>query len=156
MIYFIYALTSVFFIGLDQWTKYLTVKHIPLGETKEALSPIFSFTYVKNTGAAWSILQGRTFFFFVTTLIAVGFVLYFLIRYGKKNYFFGFSLALVLAGALGNFIDRMRLKFVVDMIQLDFIDFPIFNVADMCLVIGVALIFIFILKTDDDFFKGGR
>ncbi len=92
----------------------------------------------------------------MTTLIAVGFVLYFLIRYGKKNYFFGFSLALVLAGALGNFIDRMRLKFVVDMIQLDFIDFPIFNVADMCLVIGVALIFIFILKTDDDFFKGGR
>ncbi len=88
MIYFIYALTSVFFIGLDQWTKYLTVKHIPLGETKEALSPIFSFTYVKNTGAAWSILQGRTFFFFVTTLIAVGFVLYFLIRYGKKNYVF--------------------------------------------------------------------
>ena len=83
----------------------------------------------------------------------IGLVWYY-IRQIKGSLWTLFSLSLMMAGALGNFIDRVRLGYVVDMFHLDFINFPIFNVADMCLSVGVGLLFICILKEEYDGNKG--
>lgn len=149
----IYIITMGILLALDQWTKWLTVHTLSLGEVKEVWPPFFSVTYLQNKGAAWSILQGKLVFFTIVTILACIVILYFFFKYSKKSKWFSFSLIFILAGALGNFIDRITQGFVVDMIQLDFIDFPIFNIADMCLVCGVFSMAIFILKVDDHFFK---
>nr|WP_209591838.1 signal peptidase II [Enterococcus rivorum] len=151
----IYLIISVVLIGLDQWVKYLTVANIPLGETKDFIPGFLSFTYIRNTGAAWSLLEGKMCFFYIITSVVVLGILYVLIKTPPTSKWFGFGLSLVLAGAVGNFIDRLRLGFVVDMFQTDFMNFPIFNVADMSLVIGVICIFIY-LVLDEKAAKDGK
>lgn len=151
----VYFILSGLLVGIDQWTKFLTVNHIALGESQNFIPNLVSFTHLQNSGAAWSVLEGKMLFFALVTLLAVVAIVYSLLRWGKKSRWFSIGLSLILAGAIGNFIDRMRLGYVVDMIRVDFIDFPIFNFADMCLVIGVVITFIFILKADDAFFSGG-
>lgn len=141
----VYFIISLVLIGIDQWIKYWTVTNISLHETMEFIPSILSLTYIRNTGAAWSILEGRMGFFFVVTMIAVVVVTYLLIKYRAEHWLFTIGLSFVLAGALGNFIDRMRLGYVVDMFQTEFMNFPIFNVADVSLFIGVAFIFIYTL-----------
>ena len=138
-----YFLLSFLIVGLDQWVKSAIVSAIPLGESHPVLTNVFSLTYLQNTGAAWSIFEGKLAFFTVITVVAVAAILNFMVknRGGHVLLMVGFSL--ILPGALGNFIDRIRLGYVVDMFQLDFIQFPIFNVADMSLCIGVACLFIY-------------
>lgn len=141
----VYLIISAVIIGIDQFVKYWVVATIPLGATKEFMPNLLSLTYIRNTGAAWSLLEGKMWFFYIVTVIAVVAVLYMLVKNLHGSKWFTIGLSLVLAGALGNFIDRLRLGFVVDMFQTEFISFPIFNVADMSLVIGVACIFIYII-----------
>ncbi|KAF1296103.1 signal peptidase II [Enterococcus sp. JM4C] len=142
---FVYLLLSAAIVGIDQWVKFWTVSNFELGESQSVIPSILSLTHIRNTGAAWSLLEGKMWFFAIVTTIAVIVVLYLLIKNLKGSKWFTIGLSLVLAGALGNFIDRMRLGYVVDMFQTDFMNFPIFNVADMSLVIGVACIFIYII-----------
>jgi len=141
----IFFLFSAIIIGIDQWVKYWIVTNLEFGEIQTMVDHFLSLTYVKNTGAAWSILEGKTSFFVVVTLIAVVVVSYLMVHYRNESKFLTIGLALVLAGAIGNFIDRIRLGYVVDMIQVDFIQFPVFNIADSSLVVGVILIFIYTL-----------
>ena len=141
----IYLIISALIVGVDQWVKYLTVSNLSLGETKEFVSGIFSFTYIRNTGAAWSLLEGKMWFFYSITIIIVAIVIYVLAKNIHGSKWFVSGLTLVLAGAIGNFVDRLRLGYVVDMFQTDFINFPIFNVADVSLVIGVICIFIYLI-----------
>ncbi|WP_430609114.1 signal peptidase II [Enterococcus sp. DIV0876] len=145
----LFFLLSAIVIGLDQWLKIWIVANYQLGETHSMIDGIFSLTYLQNTGAAWSILEGKMVFFAIITVIAVAVVVYLMFRYRKSSLWFRFGLAFVLAGAIGNFIDRMQHGYVVDMFQLDFINFPIFNIADMSLVFGVILIFIYALVDDE-------
>lgn len=144
----IFFLLSALVVGFDQWFKFWVVTNLSLGQTQEMIEHFFSLTYVQNTGAAWSILEGKTTFFTVITVIAVIVVTYLMIRYRNDSKFLTLGLSLVLAGAIGNFIDRIRLGYVVDMVQLDFMQFPIFNIADASLVLGVALIFIYTIFED--------
>lgn len=141
----IYLVISAVIVGLDQWTKYLTVENIQLGETKEFISGFLSFTYIRNTGGAWSILEGKMMFFYIMTVAVVAVLLYLLVKNSKGSKWFTIGLSLILAGALGNFIDRLRLGYVVDMLKTEFITFPIFNIADMALVIGVGCVFIYLI-----------
>jgi signal peptidase II len=141
----VYLVISALLIALDQWVKYLTVANIQLGETKEFLPGFLSFTNIRNTGAAWSLLEGKMWFFYIITVIVVAVVLYILVKNIHGSKWFTIGLSLILAGAIGNFIDRLRLGYVVDMFQTEFINFPIFNVADTVLVIGVACIFIYLI-----------
>lgn len=154
--FLIYLAISAVLVAIDQWTKYLVVQNITIGGTKELWPGVVSLTHLQNSGAAWSLLEGKMIFFAIVTTIALVAMIYFLVIYGKNSIWFSLGLSLMIAGALGNFIDRMRLGYVVDMIRLDFFNFPIFNVADMCLTVGVAVVFIFILRIDDDFFKRGK
>lgn len=139
-----YALAAVILV-IDQITKYVVVNNIDLYEVKEVIPGILSWMYIRNTGAAWSILEGQMWFFYIITFAVVIAVIYIMQKCAKDNWLFSLGLSLILAGALGNFIDRLRLGYVVDMIRLDFMNFPIFNVADMSLSIGVAVIILYVL-----------
>lgn len=145
----IYALICIVIVGVDQFSKFEVVRTIPLGGEAPFIPHILSFTHIRNSGAAWSILEGKRWFFAVITVIAIVGVLYLFREYRGKSRVLSCGLSLILAGALGNLIDRVRQGYVVDMIRLDFINFPIFNIADMSLVIGVALTFIALWKLED-------
>lgn len=151
----VYFLISALLVGLDQWSKYLTVQNISLGETKEFIPGFLSLTHLRNTGAAWSLLEGKMIFFYVITVIVSVVIIYLLIKNYKKNIWYSVGLSFVLAGAIGNFIDRVRLGYVVDMLQTDFMNFPIFNVADSTLVVGVICIFIYLIL-DEKAAKEGK
>jgi len=138
-----YLIFTAVLVIIDQITKYLTVENIALNEVVEFIPNIVSFTYIRNTGAAFSILEGQMWFFYIVTIIVVAFLLYYMYTEAGEDKILGFILATVLAGALGNFIDRLLHQYVIDMIQLEFIDFAIFNVADSLLTVGVILLFIY-------------
>jgi len=129
-------------IAIDQFTKYLTVAHLQVGQVIDFLPGVMSLTHLQNFGAAWSMFEGQMLFFIIVTTVVVVVAFYFLLKYMKSSKLMAISLSLVIAGGIGNLIDRVRQGFVTDMFHLDFISFPIFNVADISLVIGVALIFI--------------
>lgn len=141
--FIIYLVISSAIVAIDQLVKWGIVQNLALGESQSVIDQVFSLTYIKNTGAAWSILEGRMIFFYIITLIAVIGCLIMLYKNLQGSKFLTYGLTFIIAGALGNFIDRLRLGYVVDMFQTDFINFPIFNVADMALCIGVALVFIY-------------
>ena len=141
-------------IVFDQVVKIAIAKNIRLSEQKPVIRGILSLTHLQNNGAAWSILQNQQWFFKIVTIVVMIGLVWYYIRQIKGSLWTLFSLYLMMAGALGNFIDRVRLGYVVDMFHLDFINFPIFNVADMCLSVGVGLLFICILKEEYDGNKG--
>lgn len=143
-----YLIFTIVLVAIDQLTKYLTVQNIPLGEVVEVIPGIVSFTYIRNSGAAFSILEGQMWFFYIITILVVGFLLYYMYTETKDNKILGFILAVILAGALGNFIDRLLYQYVIDMIKLEFIDFAIFNVADSYLTVGVILLIIYTFFED--------
>lgn len=140
---FLYFILTTILVTIDQITKYLTVQNIGLYEIKEIIPNFLSFTYIQNSGAAWSLLEGKMWFFYIITIIVISFLLYYLYTEGRKDKILGIILSIVLAGTIGNFIDRLIFQYVVDMIRLEFINFPIFNVADMLLTVGVAALLIY-------------
>lgn len=141
----IYYVLALILIGIDQLSKWLIVQNFDLYGEKEIIPGLFSLFYIQNQGAAWGIFEGRMFFFFIITIGVVGYLIYSFHKYKIESRLAGWSFSFILAGALGNFIDRMLNGYVVDMLRLDFINFPIFNVADVCLTFGVILMMIHIL-----------
>lgn len=136
-------------IVLDQIVKMAIVKNLRLSEQKSVINGILSLTHLRNNGAAWSILEGHQWFFVLTTVIVLAVAIWFWLKNLSKNWY-AIGLTLIISGALGNFIDRVRQGYVVDMFQLDFINFPIFNVADILLSIGFVVLFIGILIEKDE------
>lgn len=145
---FLSLLIIVFGIILDQWLKNWTVATIPKYGVRSFIPKIMNLTYFTNSGAAWSMFEGEQWLFLTLTPIVMIIALYFLIKKSKQNWYF-FGLSLIISGALGNFIDRIRQGYVVDMFQLDFINFPIFNVADSLLTVGFVCLFIAVLVDKD-------
>ncbi|GAA3253880.1 Lipoprotein signal peptidase [Lactococcus lactis subsp. lactis] len=131
-------------IVTDQIFKNWIVANIQLGDTEKIWPNVLSLTYIKNDGAAWSSFSGQQWFFLVLTPIVLVVALWFLWKKMAQNWYF-IGLTLIIAGALGNFIDRIRQGFVVDMFQTEFINFPIFNIADILLSVGFVFLFIAIL-----------
>lgn len=129
-------------VALDQITKYAIEAQLSLGQSIEIIKGFFSLTYARNTGAAWSILTGQMTFFYIISVIALVVMTYFLLKTDKKENLQRIALALLIAGTLGNFIDRLMFQYVRDF--LDFIiigyDFPIFNVADISLNVAIGLL----------------
>ncbi|MBX9075166.1 signal peptidase II [Streptococcus anginosus] len=138
----------VVLIALDQWVKFKIVKNIQLGEVKPFIPKILSLTYLRNTGAAFSILENQQWLFAVITLVVIGAAIWYLSKHIKDSVWLLSALSLIIAGGIGNFIDRMHQGFVVDMFQLDFINFAIFNVADSYLTIGVLVLIVMMLKEE--------
>lgn len=130
---------------LDMLTKGLTEALIPLGGSVTVIEGVLNFTYVRNSGAAFSILAGQTWFFITTGAIASIIMVAFLWKNKFKSKVLQIGVSLMLAGTLGNLYDRIAFGEVRDMVELKFVNFAIFNLADMALCIGVALVIIFII-----------
>ena len=143
-------LAAVILILLDQLSKQWIVNHIPLNAIRKCVPGIFSLTYLRNYGAAFSILQNQQWFFTVITLAVVGAACYYFIKNINGNFWFLFGLLLIISGGIGNFIDRLRLGYVVDMVHLDFMNFAIFNLADSYLTVGVMILFIALWKEEEN------
>ena len=135
-------------ILLDQAVKGYVVKEIPLGGMRRFIPKVVSLTYLKNSGAAFSMLENQQWFFAIITLIAMGAAFVYLYRHIKGSIWLLLGLTLIISGGIGNFIDRVRQGFVVDMFHLDFMNFAIFNVADIYLSIGVGLLLIYLLREE--------
>lgn len=142
---FSYLILTTILVVIDQLTKYLTVQNIGLHEIIEIIPNVVSLTHIRNTGAAFSILEGQMLFFYIVTLAVIIFLIYYMHTEAQNNKILGLLLAIVLAGTIGNFIDRLLYQYVIDMIKLEFVDFAIFNVADSYLSVGVVLLFIYTL-----------
>jgi signal peptidase II len=132
-------------IIIDQMSKYFVVKYLkPIGSFP-IINNIFHFTYVENRGAAFGILQNRTLFFIIMTVIVGTILIYSIVKIPGST-FYKFTLSMILGGAIGNLIDRVRLGYVVDFIDFKF--FPaVFNLADSMIVVGAFLLcYILIFK----------
>jgi len=138
-----YEILTLFgILVLDQITKIWIETTMYLGESIEVIKDFFYITFVQNTGAAWSILEGQMWFFYVITAVALGAMFYFFKDTKENEWWLRLALILLIAGTLGNFIDRLTLQYVRDF--LDFVifgyDFPVFNVADISLCVGVGMV----------------
>ena len=148
----------VIFVGAvvlaDQFTKALVVANIPLGGHVAFLPGFLDFTYVRNTGAAFSSFEGMQWLF---ALIFLVFTLGIFYEYFRKRMPFSnferWMIAAIYAGDLGNMIDRLRLGYVVDMIETQFMEFPVFNVADCFITCGCIALFISLGFFNKEFWK---
>lgn len=149
------TLIGLFILGLDQFTKYLVVRFMEEGESIPVLGKYLELTSHRNSGAAWGMFQDQMIFFYVVTVVVVAILVYVYIKEAKGNFLLQLAIVMLMAGSLGNFIDRILFQEVVDFIDvlIVFYDFPIFNVADSALTIGVILMlleFFFTGKGDKD------
>ena len=149
MLLFVAAATAA-----DQLTKYLVLQTIPLHTQVEAIPGLFHLTYVQNTGAAFSSFQGMQWLF---ALIFAVFTVAIIWEFSKKRLpfttFERWLIAAIYAGGLGNMIDRLRFGYVVDMIEVEFIRFPVFNVADCFITCGGILLLAHLILFNREFWK---
>ncbi|BCG60219.1 signal peptidase II [Paenibacillus sp. URB8-2] len=138
----VYYLIALIMFLIDQGTKYLISSRLQLDEQIPVIGNFFLITSHRNRGAAFSILQNQRWFLILVTVVVVVGIVWYLNKVRKTRRLLPLALALVLGGAVGNFLDRLLTGEVVDFLQFNFgsYTFPIFNVADSCIVVGVALI----------------
>ena len=141
----LYLVISLLVVVADQWLKNYIVTNFKIGDEKTIIPGILSFTYLQNDGAAWNIFSGQMILFYLISIAAIVVVVYYLFNPKYKNWLFDTGLALVFGGIVGNFIDRLHLKYVIDMLQLDFVQFNIFNIADSAITVGIVLVFIYLI-----------
>lgn len=137
-----YYLTAILILIVDQWTKWLVVKNMKLAETIPVIDGFFFITSHRNRGAAFGILQEQQWLFISITFVVIAIILYYLWQLKNERPWTSISFALILGGAIGNLIDRIRTGEVVDFFHFQFgsYQYPIFNVADSAIVVGVAIL----------------
>lgn len=142
------VVVTLLILAIDQLTKYLIAAKMTIGDSYTVIPHFLNITSHRNNGAAWGILSGKMGFFVIITLIILAILIIFYIKEAKGNLFMQIALSLLFAGAIGNFIDRLLHGEVVDFIDTNIFgyDFPIFNVADSSLTVGVIFIIIALLK----------
>lgn len=140
-------ITLIILIG-DQLTKFIIRTQMTLGESFAVVPKFLYITSHRNNGAAWGILSGKMTFFYIITIIVLIALIVFYIKEAKNNMLMQIAISLLFSGALDNFIDRVSSGEVVDFIDTVIFgyDFPIFNIADASLTIGVVLLIIVLLK----------
>lgn len=152
-----YALFIAAVVAADQIAKYLTVANIELFADVPFIPGLLQLTYVQNTGAAFSSFQGQQWLFAVMFVIFTGLILW---EFYKKPMHFTklerWCIAAVYAGGLGNMIDRVRLGYVVDMIETTFMEFPVFNVADCFITCGCILLMAHLFLFNKEFWKDDK
>ena len=132
----------------DQLSKLMVVRYLNLNEAINFIPGLLGFRHLRNNGAAFSLLQNQQALFALITIVVLSIAVYYLWKERESKTVFPWALSLVIAGGLGNFIDRLRWGYVVDMLETRFMDFPIFNIADSYLSIGVFLLFIYLIKEE--------
>lgn len=142
-----YYVLALIVIITDQISKWFIVKEMEQSESIVVIKNFFSITSHRNKGAAWGILENQMMFFYIITLVVVIGIIYYMQKYAKENALLATSLGLLLGGALGNFIDRLFRNEVVDFLDFKIINYnyPIFNIADSALFIGVVILIIYVI-----------
>ena len=148
------ALFAAGIVAVDQYTKFLTVANIPLHGHVDFMPGFLGFSYVQNTGAAWSSFEGMIWLFALVFLVLTVALIW---EFSKKRLAFTnlerWCIVAIYGGGLGNMIDRLRLGFVVDMIETEFMNFPVFNVADCCITCGCILLLVHLFLFNKEFWK---
>ena len=140
MIYAVFAFLATALLVLDQWLKAWITANLPLGESLPFLPGIVELLTVHNYGAAWSSFSGQRVLLLGVTVLIVGAVLFVLVRRIVRHPLGVAACSLVVSGGIGNMIDRFRVGYVVDMFHFEFWpSYPVFNVADICVVCGAVL-----------------
>ncbi len=159
-VYGIVGVVILFFV--DKYTKIWAINNIKDKEPINIIDGVFELSYVENKGAAWGMFEGATLFFALITIIVLVAVIWIFISLGnsKKDKVFKVALVVFTAGVLGNFYERMLYKKVVDMLHFYLIEYPVFNVADVFIVVSsilIAVLLIFFYKDNElKFLKFGR
>ena len=157
MQFLFFSIFAALIVVADQITKYLTVALIPLYGRVDFIPGLLSFTYVQNTGAAWSMFEGMQWMFALIFLVLTAAVLY---EYFKSplpfSTFERWCIAAIYGGGLGNMIDRVRLGYVIDMIKTDFMVFPVFNVAECFITCGCFAMIFSLLFINKAFWKDDK
>ena len=152
-----YALFVAGIVAADQITKFLTVANIPLYADVPFLPGVLQLTYVQNTGAAFSSFEGQQWLFALVFLVFTGLIL---LEYYKKpmgfTTFERWCIAAIYGGGLGNMVDRLRMGYVVDMIETTFMEFPVFNVADCFITCGCILLLVHLFLFNREFWKDDK
>lgn len=146
---FLSLFNILFSLGLDQWTKWAIVQAIPLYEKLIVIPHFFSLTYVRNYGAGFSIMEGYgVFFFSIVTVLALIAILYYFLTCNDRR--IQICLSFVSAGALGNWVDRIRFGYVRDFFSFRLFGqgFPVFNIADICITMGFFCIILILIGDD--------
>lgn len=148
------AITAILLVVLDQTTKYLAVIHLKDQPPYVILQNIFQLEYLENRGAAFGLFQNKRIFFYLSVILISVIVVWFYSRVPMDRKYMPLRICAVLliAGAYGNFIDRVRLNYVIDFFYFKLIDFPIFNVADIYVTVSsflIILLIFFYYKEDD-------
>lgn len=141
-----YLILSLILIGIDQLTKYWAQTKLQGKQCIDVIEGVFSFTYARNTGAAFGMLQGKKIFLLVLTVVVLAVAVWYLIRKKVTDSVVLTASAAVFAGAVGNLIDRIRLSYVIDFLEIRFFSFPVFNVADCCVVLGMIVLVICVFR----------
>lgn len=144
----IYIILGIVLVTADQLTKFWARGALSHGAAEPFLPNIMDFVYVENRGAAFGILQDTRFLLIAVTAAVIVLLLFYTFKTKRRNPAFCLSAALICTGGIGNMIDRIIFGYVTDFIHLLFIDFPCFNLADICVCTGGALIVIFLLFFD--------
>ena len=153
-----YWVLLVFCIGillLDQWTKSMVVQKLPLYQRVEVVQGFFNLTHVRNTGGAFGVFGGEkgglgSILFVVVSLVAIGAIVFLFVKIKENERILALSFSLILSGAAGNLIDRLRYGEVVDFLDFHLFTYhwPAFNVADSAICIGIGLMALELLKGD--------
>lgn len=141
-------------VVIDQLIKILIINNIDMYQSIPVIKfvdyEVFNLTYILNDGAGWSLFSGKKYFLIIITFIFLVGIIIYLLKFANKSRFLYCALTLIIAGGFGNLIDRVfRDGNVIDYIETRFMNFPIFNFADICVVIGGILFFIYILFLDN-------
>lgn len=152
------TIISIVTILLDQIIKYLIITNLKFTESINIIRNFFRITYLQNEGAAWSILSGNRIPLIIITLLALMFI-FVLIK--KKEKFLKIEYVFygtLIGGIIGNLIDRIRYGFVIDYLDFNFggYNYPVFNFADMCIVISTIVLIIISIKEDKNENKGRK
>ncbi len=146
MLHYLFFLDVALLVFVDQWTKHLAVLHLADQSAFVLWPGVLELTYHENTGIAWSLLKGMPWIFVPVTAVVMLLILCALLRSPyRRQWMFRLGSSLILAGGIGNLIDRVFRGYVVDFIYVRLINFPVFNFADCCVVVGAIVLFAYLL-----------
>ena len=159
-VFFLPAIFISLLTALDQFTKYIVLSSFQLYESKPVIDGVFAFTYIQNRGMAWGMFQDKipVFLIFTSIILIICFRIMYNVVNVKRYRLVKYVLILLISGALGNLIDRVSLGYVVDFLHFELIDFPVFNVADIYVVVSmfsaiILLMFVYSNKEVDEILK---
>ena len=156
MMFVISLVIAAVSVAADQIIKFIVDGNIALNEHIDVIPGVVSLTHIRNAGAAWSMMEGKTWFLVLMPIAVIAAALVYMYRHRSGSKLMMVSLALVMGGGIGNLIDRVRMHEVIDYIKCELFDFPIFNLADICVVVGAIMFCVYMMFFEESAKKDSK